>query len=79
MLNMNDFRSYDVFNREVLYLIHFTYVVFVIILLINLLIAVFSNSMARVNENKEVTTLCSGQSGLLSKILQYLYIYFSLV
>jgi len=69
MLNMNDFRKYDVFNREVLYLIHFVYVLIVVILLVNLLIAVFSKSMARVNENKEVTTLCSGQLGLLLKII----------
>jgi len=57
MLNMKEFRGYDVFNLEVLYMNHFTYVIIVNIMLINLLIAVFSNSMARVSENKEVHNL----------------------
>jgi len=54
---MKEFRGYDVFNQQVLYFNHFVYVVIVVILLMNLLIAVFSNSMARVSENKEVMLL----------------------
>ena len=54
MVNMVDFHSYDVEDKTVLYLLHAIYVFMVPILLLNFLVALFSNSVSHVQENKEV-------------------------
>jgi len=54
MLNMIDYTAYDVTDREMLYINHYAFVMVLGILLLNLLIAVFSNTMARIKENQEV-------------------------
>lgn len=59
MLNMEDFTQFDVYAREILYIHHFAYVAVVGIMLLNLLIAVFSNTLSKVKEEKEFTIYLS--------------------
>ena len=54
MINMVNFHSYDVADKTALYLLHAIYVFMVSILLLNFLVALFSNSVSHVQENKEV-------------------------
>ena len=54
MLNMESFTDFDVHSREILYIHHFSYVSIVGILLLNLLIAVFHNTLKKVKDNKEI-------------------------
>ena len=56
ILNINNFRSFDAPSRESLWLIHVMYVTIVAILLLNFLIAIFSDSYAEVANNTEVVT-----------------------
>ena len=54
MLNMNDFRSFDAPSRESLWLIHVMYVTIVVILMLNVLIAIFIDSYREVANHPEV-------------------------
>ena len=69
MVNMVDFHSYDVADKTVLYLLHVIYVFTVPILLLNFLVALFSNSVSHVQENKDVF----GAIQWLSVLLQLEY------
>ena len=54
MFNMVQFNSLEVEENISLYILHLLFVITVVILLMNLIIAVFSNSVADVMSNKEV-------------------------
>ena len=54
MLNMVDFRSFDAPSRESLWLLHVFYVTLIAVLLLNFLIAIFSDSFKEVADNPEV-------------------------
>ena len=59
ILNMVDFRSFDAPSKESLWLIHVFYILLIAILLLNFLIAIFSDSFKEVADNPEV--LCTIQ------------------
>ena len=54
MLNMIDLRGFNIIGEKAaaLYILHFSYVFIIAILLVNFLIAIMSNSVARVAENR---------------------------
>ena len=54
LLNMIDFRSFDAPSKESLWLLHVFYIVFVAILLLNFLIAIFSDSYTMVANHSEI-------------------------
>ena len=54
MLNMINLKDMDVFEETSLYLLHFGYVFMVSVLLLNFLIAIFSDPVNIVNENHDV-------------------------
>ncbi len=54
MLNMINLREIDITETSSLYLIHVIYVFIVSVLLLNFLIAIFSDSVNIVNENHDV-------------------------
>jgi hypothetical protein len=54
MLNMLNFTQFNVNNSSILYLTHILFIFVVAILLVNFLIAVMSQSAARISEHKQV-------------------------
>jgi hypothetical protein len=54
MINMLDFTQFDVTNPIALYLIHFIYVLFVGILLLNFLVAIMSDRITETSKYKDV-------------------------
>ena len=54
ILNMVDFRSFDAPSKESLWLIHVFYTTFVAVLLLNFLIAIFSDTFKEIADNPEV-------------------------
>ena len=56
ILNMVDFRSFDAPSKESLWLIHVFYIIFVAVLLLNFLIAIFSESFKDIADNPEVVS-----------------------
>ena len=54
LLNMNDFRAFDSPSKEALWLLHVFYITLVAILLLNFLIAIFSDSYKKVANHPSV-------------------------
>ncbi len=54
MLNMVNFTSFNTSNQLSLYILHITFVFMIPVLLMNLLIAVFSNSYAEITDHKDI-------------------------
>ena len=54
ILNMVDFRSFDTPSKESLWLFHVFYTIFVAVLLLNFLIAIFSDTFKEIADNPEV-------------------------
>lgn len=54
MLNLVDFTSYTVADKEILYVLHAVYVFMVAILMVNFLIALLSTSAGRVEEHQDL-------------------------
>ena len=82
MLNMVNLRDMDVTEAASLYLLHFIYVFMVSVLLLNFLIAIFSDSVNIVNENHDVihdiqrlSIICTTEERV-SWICRRLYWYF---
>ena len=56
ILNMVDFRSFDAPSKESLWLIHVFYITLIAILLLNFLIAIFSDTFKELADNPEVVS-----------------------
>lgn len=54
MLNMYDYTSLNIDNREICSLLHILYVLLIGILLVNFLIAIMTTSASQIEENEEV-------------------------
>ena len=54
MLNMVNLTTFNIHNQTILYLIHVGYIFIMAILMLNFLIALFSNSVSEVMAQKEV-------------------------
>ena len=54
ILNMVDFRSFDAPSKESLWLVHVLYMTFIAVLLLNFLIAIFSDTFKDIADNPEV-------------------------
>ena len=56
ILNMIDFRTFDAPSKESLWLVHVLYIIFVAILLLNFLIAIFSDEFTEITSHPKVIT-----------------------